>query len=52
MSSAEILIEINQIMSYEGLTDTEKCIVIKDFCNNLANSDFINVLCIKGRKTE
>lgn len=40
MLSAEILKEIKQIMRYK-LTDVEKCVMIKSFCNNVVDSDAI-----------
>ena len=41
MVSEDILKEIKQIMRYNVLTDFEKCIMIKNFCNNLVDSDAI-----------
>ena len=41
MLSAEILKEIKQIMRYKVLTDAEKCVMIKSFCNNVVDSDAI-----------
>lgn len=42
MLSDEILKEIKQIMGYKSLTDFEKCLMIKNFCNNIAGSDAIH----------
>ena len=41
MVSEDILKEIKQIMRCKVLTDFEKCIMIKSFCNNLVDSDAI-----------
>lgn len=41
MVSEDVLKEIKQIIRYKGLTDFEKCIMIKSFCNNLVDSDVI-----------
>ena len=41
MVSEDILKEIKQIMRCKVLTDFEKCIMIKSFCNNLVDSDVI-----------
>ena len=41
MLSEEILKEIKQIMRYKVLTDVEKCVMIKSFCNNVVDSDAI-----------
>ena len=41
MVSEDILKEIKQIMRCKVLTDFEKCIMIKAFCNNLVDSDVI-----------
>ena len=41
MVSEDILKEIKQIMRCKVLTDFEKCIMIKNFCNNLVSSDAI-----------
>lgn len=41
MVSEDILKEIKHIMRYKGLTDFEKCIMIKNFCDNLVDSDVI-----------
>ena len=43
MVSEDILKEIKQIMRCKVLTDFEKCIMIKNFCNNLVDSDLIRV---------
>lgn len=52
MVSEDILKEIKHIMSYKVLTDFEKCIMIKSFCNNLVDSDVIKgeVVYIKKKK--
>ena len=41
MVSEDCIKEIKQIMRYKGLTDFEKCVMIKSFCNNLVDSDVI-----------
>ena len=41
MVSEDIVKEIKQIMRCKVLTDFEKCIMIKSFCNNLVDSDAI-----------
>ena len=41
MLSDEILKSIKRIMKSKSLTDYEKCIIIKNFINNLIDSDFI-----------
>ena len=41
MVSEDILKEIKKIMRYKFLTDFEKCLMIKSFCNNLVDSDVI-----------
>lgn len=41
MVSEDILKEIKQIMRYKVLTDYEKCVMIKNFCDNLVDSDVI-----------
>ena len=43
MLSDDILKEITQIMSCKVLTDFEKHVMIKNFCNNLVDSDLIRV---------
>jgi len=43
MGSDDILKEIKQIMACKVLTDFEKRVLIKNFCNNLVDSDLINV---------
>ena len=49
MVSEDVLKEIKQILRYKVLTDYEKCIMIKNFCNNLVDSDVIegDVIYIK-----
>lgn len=52
MVSEDILKEIKQIMRCKVLTDFEKCVMIKSFCNNLVDSDVIEgevVYILKGR---
>ena len=41
MVSEDILKEIRGILGYKVLTDYEKCVMIKNFCNNLVDSDVI-----------
>lgn len=41
MLSDEILKSIKRIMRSKILSDYEKCIIIKNFINNLIDSDFI-----------
>lgn len=41
MVSEDRIKEIKQIMRYKVLTDFERCVLIKDFCNNLVDSDVI-----------
>lgn len=41
MVSEDILKEIKHIIGYKVLTDFEKCVMIKNFCNNLVDSDVI-----------
>ena len=43
MCSDDILKEMKQIMTCKILTDFEKRVLIKNFCNNLVDSDLINV---------
>lgn len=43
MYSDDILKEMKQIMTCKVLTDFEKRVLIKNFCNNLVDSDLINV---------
>lgn len=50
MVSEDCIKEIKQIMRYKVLTDFERCVLIKDFCNNLVDSDAIRVYVdINGR---
>lgn len=41
MVSEDIIKQIKQIIRCKGLTDFEKCVIIKNFCNNLVDSDVI-----------
>lgn len=41
MVSEDCIKEIRRIMGYNVLTDSEKCLLIKSFCNNLVDSDVI-----------
>lgn len=43
MLSDDISKELKQIMICNGLTDFEKRVLIKNFCNNLVDSDLIHV---------
>ena len=43
MLSDDIKKEIKQIMRCKVLTDFEKRVIIKNFCNNLVDSDLIHV---------
>ena len=52
MLSAEILKEIKQIMRTNVLTDYEKCVIIKNFCNNLVDSDVIHGIQILKRRLQ
>ena len=51
MVSEDVLKELKQIMRCKFLTDFEKCILIKNFCNNLVDSNVIegDIAYIKGR---
>ena len=51
MVSEDCIKEIKQIMGYKVLTDFEKCILIKNFCNNLVDIDVIEgeLYILKGR---
>ena len=41
MVSEDCIKEIKQILRHKVLTDYEKCVIIKNFCNNLVDSDVI-----------
>lgn len=41
MTSEDCIKEIRRIIGYTVLTDVEKCLLIKSFCNNLVDSDVI-----------
>lgn len=50
MVSEDCIKEIKWIMRCKVLTDFERCVLIKDFCNNLVDSDAIRVYVdINGR---
>lgn len=46
--SEDCIKEIKQIMTCKVLTDFEKCVMIKSFCNNLVDSDVIEVDIKRG----